>query len=239
VTSPSAPYTLYGGNAPGNAELGSPLIGGSCSVALKVVGATSSTDSLIGVGYSTSNCSMCASQPHFLNCASMHSALALSCGEPTWLGSEDICFSQSRISLALSSESNFCSSCCCRVTPLDVKPSMPPEDGGVAAPAAQVSDRHARAMPSLRTWIGFMQNPSRLIAAPHAALTHGPHRRNHPFYAAPGKFAWEKRHACLPRRARATVTALPTDFPGNRGRQTRRSSRTAASPPGFRRTIPA
>src|SRR6185437_15777229 len=32
--------------------------------------------------------------------------------------------------------------------------------GGVAAPAAQVSDRHARAMPSLRTGTDFMQNPS-------------------------------------------------------------------------------
>src|SRR6185312_2614355 len=170
VTSPSAPYTLYGGSATGNTEVGSPLIGGSCSVALKVVGATSSTDSLIGVGYSTSNCSMRASQPHFLNCASIHSALALSCGEPTWLGSEDICFSQSRISLALSSESKRCSSCCCCVTPFAVKPSMPSEDDaradGVAAPAAQVSDRHAKAMPSLRTGTGFMQNPSGCLPRP-------------------------------------------------------------------------
>src|SRR6185437_5916561 len=52
----------------------------------------------------------------------------------------------------------------CCAAPLDVKPSMPPEGGvcagGVAAPAAQVSDRHARAMPSLRTGTDFMQNPS-------------------------------------------------------------------------------
>src|SRR5579875_3163361 len=64
-------------------------MGGSCRLALKVVGATISTSSCVGVGYSTSKVSMCASQPHALNSESRNWALALWCAEPTWLGSEE------------------------------------------------------------------------------------------------------------------------------------------------------
>src|SRR5439155_6508981 len=69
------------------AELASPGIGASVSVALNDVGPTSSKLSLIGVGYSTSKVSICASHPHDLNCASTLSAFALLWAEPTWLGS--------------------------------------------------------------------------------------------------------------------------------------------------------
>src|SRR5579875_1446338 len=108
---------------------------------------------------------MCASQPHCLNCASIHSALTLSCGEPTWFGSEDSRFSQSRISLALNIESKRCSSWRCCAALAAVKPSIPPPDdaggaGGAAAPAAHVNDRHANASPNLCNCTRFIANPS-------------------------------------------------------------------------------
>src|SRR5579875_3163360 len=61
-------------------------MGGSCRLALKVVGATISTSSCVGVGYSTSKVSMCAFQPHALNSESMNSVLAFS-SEPNQVGS--------------------------------------------------------------------------------------------------------------------------------------------------------
>src|SRR5690242_7111812 len=90
---------------------------------------------------------MCASQPHDLNLASMNSALALSCGEPTWLGPADICCNQSRRSAGSSCASKRCSRLCSCVAPLLVKPSRVPcpwSSAGVAAAAANV----ARAQPT-------------------------------------------------------------------------------------------
>ncbi len=158
---------LYGGSAPGSADVPSPGIGGSCNVALNVVGAMSSTSSCFGVGYSTSKVSMCAFQPHFLNCASIHSALALSCGEPTWFGSDDNCLSHPRISLALNIASKRCSSWRCYAAPVVVKPSMPgPVAGCVAAPAVHANPRHANATPNLRARECCIANPP--VSAPNS-----------------------------------------------------------------------
>src|SRR5438552_2206982 len=88
------------------AELASPGIGASVSVALNDVGPTSSKLSLIGVGYSTSKVSICASHPHDLNCASTLSAFALLWAEPTWLGSAAMVFIQPPISAGTIDASN-------------------------------------------------------------------------------------------------------------------------------------
>src|SRR2546430_12355773 len=64
-------------------DVGSPGTAGSCSLATNLVGATSSTTRSFGVGNSTSNVSIWASSPKLLNFARIHSALALSYGEPT------------------------------------------------------------------------------------------------------------------------------------------------------------
>src|SRR5437867_9565461 len=88
------------------AELASPGIGASVSVALNDVGPTSSKLSLIGVGYSTSKVSIRASHPHDLNCASTLSAFALLCAEPTWLGSAAMVFIQPPISAGTIDASN-------------------------------------------------------------------------------------------------------------------------------------
>src|SRR6185312_9081967 len=98
---------------------------------------------------------MRASQPHFLNRASMNSALALSCGEPTWFGPDDSCRSHSRISGALNRASNRRSRSRSCAAPLDVKPSMSDpagvtSDAGMAAPARQVKDRQVNPTPNLR-----------------------------------------------------------------------------------------
>ena len=52
---------------------------------------------------------MWASHPQALNCANTHSALALLCGAPTWLGSAASIFSQSLIWAGAISASNRCS----------------------------------------------------------------------------------------------------------------------------------
>ncbi len=64
-------------------EVRSPGMGGSVRRAVKWVGATSSTDTSRGVGYSTENVSMEASQPHSRNFCNSKSAFALSWAEPT------------------------------------------------------------------------------------------------------------------------------------------------------------
>src|SRR5690242_201619 len=187
-------------------------MGGSCKVALNLVGATSSTSSCFGVGYNTSNFSMRASQPHCLNCASIHSALALSCGEPTWLGSDDNRFSQSRISLALNSESKRCSSCRCWVVPDAVKPSMPLAPGaagGVAAPAMHVNDRHASATPTLRTYTDFMAYPSTCWPSLRTRHSRGFHDDESPLLRPLARNCmgqWSRLPVALPARLRRAST---------------------------------
>src|SRR4029078_4145901 len=53
-----------------------------------------------------------ASQPYCLNIASWKSAFALSCGDPTWLGSDDICARQGGVAAVLINASKRCSSAC-------------------------------------------------------------------------------------------------------------------------------
>src|SRR5579864_2991493 len=59
---------------------------GSSSLAVYLVGSTISSTRTFGVGNSTSKLSMCASRPHSLNRARIHSALSLSYADPTWCG---------------------------------------------------------------------------------------------------------------------------------------------------------
>src|SRR5437762_1609750 len=95
VTSPSPWYATYAGSSSFvREEVASPGTGLSVSVALNPFGPVSSSATLIGVGYNTLNVSIFASQPQLLNWASVHSALALSCADPTWLGSAAMVFIQ-------------------------------------------------------------------------------------------------------------------------------------------------
>src|ERR1700691_4937733 len=107
-------------------------MGGSCNFAVKCVGATSSTRTSRGVGYNTENVSIDASQPHSRNFCNMNSALALSCADPTWFGSEAICSIQERCSAADRSESKRCSSCVWAATAPGEKPSRPPALGSAS-----------------------------------------------------------------------------------------------------------
>src|SRR5512143_1842111 len=72
---------------------------------------------------------MRASQPQALNCARVNSALALSCGEPTWLGCDDICCNRARIAAADRPASNFASSARCAAELSAEKPSSGGPDG--------------------------------------------------------------------------------------------------------------
>jgi hypothetical protein len=66
--------------------VGSTLTTGSSSFATNLVGSVISSTRSFGVGKRTSKRSICASHPHDLNCASIHSAPSLLYGDPTCRG---------------------------------------------------------------------------------------------------------------------------------------------------------
>src|SRR5260370_4286547 len=90
--------------------MGSFADGGSRSVATNFgPPSTSSTARSFGVGYKTSNVSMCVSSPNSLNFAASHSALSLSYAVPTLCGRAESRCMYSRISCGLGMALNFSS----------------------------------------------------------------------------------------------------------------------------------